>query len=190
MESTMRKLALAATVTLAITVANPIAGHANIIADFGLNPTAAQGAFNHAPTAGAFEDQYTFQLDRDLSLTIASVTNVYPNSTDFITGFAGAVFNAGADGVPGGGDDSISFGPIGASPCGLLCQGLSGAAILAPGRYYFQVSGTADQTSGYGGNLSTAPAPGPIAGAGLPGLLAAFLTLVGLNRRRKRRGLT
>ncbi len=178
-------------VVTAVALSFPVASsRANVIADFGLNPTAAQGAFNNAPAAGAFEDQYTFQLDRDLSLTIASVTNVYPNPTDFITDFAGSVFNAGADGVPGGGDDSLSFGPIGASPCGLLCQGLSGSALLGPGNYYFQVSGTADLTSGYGGNLSTAYVPGPIAGAGLPGLLAAILTLVGLNRRRKRRGLT
>ena len=34
------------------------------------------------------------------------------------------------------------------------CQLLAGSAILGPGAYYLQLSGTGGGTSGYGGNLS------------------------------------
>jgi hypothetical protein len=70
------------------------------------------------------------------------------------------------------------------------CQGFAGAAILGPGNYFLNISGNASGTSGYGGNLSTFAVPGPIAGAGIPGLIAACVSLLGMawRRRWRRRG--
>jgi hypothetical protein len=64
---------------------------------------------------------------------------------------------------------------------------LAGSAILAGGNYYLDISGVGGGTAGYGGDLTTTPfaVPGPIVGAGLPGLLAALFGLFGLRWRRR-----
>jgi len=177
----MFKLALMAS---ALLLAWP--AEAAIIGDLGINPSSAQGRFSNSPGGGAFEDQYTFQLvGGPQFLTIGSVTNVYPNATDFIANFTAAVWSVGADGIVNNGDDIAVIGPVNAGPCALVpsCQIASGSALLDAGSFYLEFTGIGGGTSGYGGNLSVAQVPGPILGAGLPGLV---LLLAGLLRCRRR----
>jgi hypothetical protein len=172
----MRKLLLATAALIALTTASPAA----IITSFGTDPTSATGAFNHSlgTLNGAFDDQYTFTLDHAMTLTIASVTNVFASPSDFITNFKGSVVYEGANGVIGGGDDVVVIGPVSATACPFTpnCQGFAGSAFLNAGNYFLDISGTANGSSGYGGNLATFGVPGPVVGAGLPGLLALFGT--------------
>jgi hypothetical protein len=182
----MKKLLLATAAVLALVVP----ANAAIVADLGLDPTSGTGAFSHNLTGVtvAFQDDYTFTLDRVLNLTIASAINNFASATtDFITNFSGSVY-AGTPPAPGGG---LVLGPA-VAQLGCLgtvqCQFLSGEAILGPGSYFLEISGIGGGTSGYGGTLSTTLAvPGPLAGAGLPGLLAACVGLWGLAMKRRRR---
>lgn len=178
----MRKLLLAAVAVIGLSV--PV--NAATIQDFGLDPTSAGGAFNHSLGAltGLFDDQYTFHLDHVATLTIASVTNVFAQNSDFITGFHGSVF-AGTPALPG----AQVIGPVAAtSPCGFitLCQGFAGSAILAAGDYFLDIGGFANGTSGYGGNLATfATAETPI-----PATIWLFASGIGgvaaLARRKRK----
>jgi len=164
----MRKLLLATAALLAMSVT----GNATTIKDLGLDPTSATGNFSNSlgSSTTKFDDQYTFTLDRVMSLTIASVTNVFPSTTDFISGFTASIF-AGTPALPG----SSVLGPL-AATIGCMgtnqCQFLAGSVVLGPGSYFLDVTGTPGGTSGYGGNLATVAVPGPIVGAGLPGLVA------------------
>lgn len=156
----------------------------NTVGDLGTDPTSASGAFFHSlgTLNGSFNDAFTFNLDRTESLTIASLTNVFPNPTkDFITGFTAGVF-AGTPTSPGMevlGPDTATLG------CGKikLCQSIAGTAILASGTYFLDITGSAGGHSGYGGNLATvAVTPLP---AALPMFAAGFLLgWFGLRRRR------
>ena len=180
----MKRLLLAATALLAMSTA----GNALIIADLGNNPNSATGHFSNSVLGTTFDDQYTFHLVNFPSfVAFASATNDFLTPEDFITGFTGQLFNSGLNGLPGGGDD-IAFGPpVSAVPCPdnpTGCQVLSGSAILDPGNYFLNISGTGGGTAGYGGDLTTRGVPGPLAGAGIPGLVAACIGLFALRRRR------
>jgi len=148
----MRKLLLAATALLGL-AASPAS--AAIVANLGVNPTSATGAFNHAVGGGAFDDQITFQLvGGPAFLTIASVTNNFADAASQITGFTGSVFRI--VGAIGGGDDVRVIGPVAATAnCGANCQGFGGSAVLTAGNYYLDLSGTGGGSAGYGGTLST-----------------------------------
>jgi hypothetical protein len=137
------------------------AAQAAIVTDLGVDPTSSSGAFSEQVGGGAFDNQLTFQLvGGPQFLTIASVTNVFPSASDFITGFTGSVFEQ--VGAIGGGDDILVIGPVAATAnCGPNCQGFAGSALLDAGNYYLDVSGTGGGTSGYGGNLAVAAVPEP-----------------------------
>ena len=154
----MRKLLLATTALLGL-AASPAS--AAVILNLGVNPTSATGTFQHTVGGGPFEDQITFQLvGGPQFLTIASVTNVFPNATDFILGFTGSVFQQ--VGAIGGADDILVIGPVAATAnCGLDCQGFAGSAVLNAGNYYLDITGTGGGTSGYGGNLAVSAVPEP-----------------------------
>ena len=113
-----------------------------------------------------------------MTLTIASVTNVFAQPSDKITGFNGSVVFEGADGMIGGGDDVTVIGPVFAGAClalpATICQGFAGSAVLGPGNYFLDIAGIANGTSGYGGNLAT------FAETPLPGALWLFAGGLGL----------
>ena len=200
----MKKLLLA-TVALA---ALSLPAKADIIAFLGPNPTSGAGAFANTnpgsvilpavPTAqggsgvaglgGAFIDIYNFSLTNPESLTIAFAVNTYAGGDpQFIDNFTGAVVWEGPDGQIGGGDDQVVIGPTPASGCVMVpnCQGFGGSADLAAGEYHLRLTGIAGVDAGYGGNISTLAVPGPLAGAGIPGIVAAFgLGLAWYRRRR------
>ena len=182
----MNRLLLAAVALLALTLPSK----ALIIDDLGNNPNSSTGHFSNSVLGTTFSDQYTFHLvNFDNFVTFASATNDFAQPTDFITSFTGQLFSSGLNGLPGGGDD-IAFGPlVSAIPCATNptgCQVLAGAAFLPAGNFYLNIEGTGGGTSGYGGDLTTAPAavPVPAVGAGLPGLIAAFGGFLAWRRRR------
>jgi hypothetical protein len=184
----MKRLLLAGAILCAV------AGSANalIITDLGNNPNSATGHFSNSVLGTTFDDQFTFHLVGTQFVTIASATNDFLAASDFITGFTGQLFNSGPNGLPGGGDDFAVNLPVLAVPCPsdpTGCQVLAGSAILAGGNYFLDISGKGGGTAGYGGDLTTTPfaVPLPLAGAGLPGLVAALLGMFGLRSYRRRR---
>jgi hypothetical protein len=190
----MKRLFAGAALALCL-FALPSIGNANIISNLGNNPNSATGHFSNSVLGTTFDDQYTFNLTGGPQfVTFASATNDFLSSTDFITNFRGQLFSAGADGVPGGvgANADTAIGPIDfASPCATNptgCQILAGSAILGTGSYFLDIAGIGGGTSGYGGDLTVRAlaVPGPMVGAGLPGLIAGALTLFGVMRRRRR----
>lgn len=176
----MRNLVLGTALALCLT----LPAHAAII-DVGVNPTSGTGHFSNNVGGGPFTDFITFQLvGGPQFVAFASATNDFTAPEDFITNFTGQLFLQ--VGVPGGGDD-IAQNPISnAIACGAGCQVLSGTAILNAGNYYLDLEGNGGGSAGYGGDLTTRAVPGPVVGAGLPGLIAACFGMVALARRRFR----
>ena len=182
----MRKTLLMAAAVSFIAAAVP--AQAAVITNLGLDPTSAGGHFSNTlgTLNGAFDDQYTFTLDHMMTLTIASVTNVFASPSDFITNFEGSV----VEGTPPPGTlgNVTVIGPVMATlGCGVItnCQGFAGSAILGAGTYFLDISGIANGSSGYGGNLATFAAATPLPAA-LPMFLGG-LGVMGLLARRKRR---
>jgi hypothetical protein len=180
--SRMRKLLLATAALVTMTVASNAAPI--LIKDLGLDPNSAAGAFSNNVGGTTFNDAYTFTLDHSMTLTIASLTNVFPSPTDFIKNFTASVVS-GTLAAPG----AVVLGPeMGTLGCGVItqCQGMAGVAVLGAGSYFLDVTGIGGGTSGYGGNIATLAVPAPIVGAGIPGILAAFgLGGWGFWRKRK-----
>jgi len=193
----MKKLLFAAVALAALS----LPANANTIVNLGTNPVSGQGAFSNndpgsvilpaiSPQAGgsglsslggAFVDTYNFLLTMPQTLTIAFATNTFAGGApQFIAGFSGAILNA---------SNQIVLGPQPSSSCAGVpdCQVFGGSAVLGPGAYHLNISGVAGVDAGYGGNLSTTAlaVPGPIAGAGIPGLVAAFGVGMAWYRRRK-----
>jgi hypothetical protein len=186
----MKRLLLATAALLAITTA----GNAAIIGSLGTDPTSASGNFIRSlpgVTTG-FDDQFTFDLSAGTFFTIAGVQNSFAQPSDFITNFGASVFNYGANGIfegdlPGHGDDVavIVGGPP--VPCQFnpACQVIAGSAFLPGAQYYADISGIGGGTSGYQGGVAVAAVPGPIVGAGLPGILA-LISMGGLYWKRRK----
>jgi len=187
----MKKLLLAAVAALALSTG----AMADTVSNLGTNPTSGAGAFSNTDPgtglggSGLFADTYNFDLVGSQILTIAFAVNTFANGApQFITNFTGTVFNDGANGVPGGGDDFAVLGPELAVACiGIpSCQVFGGSALLPGGSYYLLITGNAAVDAGYGGNLSTAETPLPAAAW----LFASGLGLVVMaSRRKKKRGL-
>lgn len=181
----MRKTLLMAAAVSFIAAAVP--AQAAVITDLGLDPTSAGGHFSNSlgSLVGGFDDQYTFTLDHVMTLTIASVTNVFASPTDFISGFTGEV----VEGTPPPGTlgNVVVIGPVAATlGCGPItnCQGFAGSAILGAGSYFLDISGNAEGSSGYGGNLATFAAATPLPAAAW--LFAGGLGILGfVGCRRK-----
>jgi hypothetical protein len=190
----MRKLALAGAMALAFA----FPAKANTITNLGTNPTSGAGAFSNTDPGsvilpacfvtgcsglpslgGAFLDTYNFILTLPQTLTIAFATNTFAGGNpQLITNFQGAVLNSA---------NVVVLGPEAGAPCNAIpdCQVFGGSAVLGPGCYHLAISGNAGVDAGYGGNISTAAAvPLPVAGAGLPGLIAAAMAILGWRRRR------
>ena len=182
----MRKLLMAAFLASTALATN---ADAAVVANLGVNPSSTTGAFN-SPAGGTggtgtglFSDQVVFTLAGGPAfLTIASATNVFPRTSDFITNFTGSVWFTNNTATTA--DDIEIIGPILATACPLTpdCQGFAGSTILTLlGTYYLQLQGDGGGTSGYGGNLAVAQIPIPPA----IGLFALGLAGIGLMRRRK-----
>jgi hypothetical protein len=138
------------------------------------------------PTA-SFADDYFFTLTSLSNFTL----NVTAGNSSFpqISNWKMAIF-LDANGVVDGADTLINPpGTVSASgsPQTIELHATGLAANTGAGRYYVHVTGDASGgASIYNGNVSTFGVPGPIAGAGLPGLLAACGGLVMLARRRRK----
>ena len=182
----MKQLLLGGVASLAMLLATPAEA---IIITLPDNPTSATGAFNTSPGSGPFTDQVVFALTGGPQfVVIANATNVTANpGSDPIQDWVAAIWSAGADLAPGGGDDLLLFGPQLATPCPNLtnCQQVGGQGIIElPGTYFAEFQGIGSGTSGYGGNISTFAVPGPVVGAGFPGLLA-LAGFLGWRRLRR-----
>jgi hypothetical protein len=181
-DTIMRKLLLATVALFSLSTAS----HATIFTITTPDPTSATGNFSLSPGAGPFDDQVTFTLTRASTFTIANATNTFAGPGDEIGNWQASIWDS-VDGIVGNGNDALLFGPQSAGACFLVpnCQTVGGSGTINnAGLFYADFTGVGSGTSGYSGNISTFAVPGPIVGAGLPGLLAMFgFGVLALRRR-------
>ena len=114
----MRKILLATTALLAMTVASQAAIF-NIATP---DPTSQTGNFSLTPGGAAFNDQVTFFVSGPSTFTIANATNVFPRTTDRISNWSASIWDS-VDGIVGNANDVLLFGPQTAG-CVLICRKL------------------------------------------------------------------
>jgi hypothetical protein len=184
---TKLKTVTAAGVLLAVSSLPSSAVPYTLRGNLGSNPDTSIG---RTVGAGHFEDAYTFSLDSSFFFDVsASATNSFANPAAKINLFDISVYSLGVNGVFNGGafDDVLVLGPSGATPTGSKTQAVSAQGILAAGKYFVGLTGNgAGAPAKYAGTVSTFAVPGPVLGAGLPGLVMACGGLLALWRRRRK----
>ena len=176
----MRLLGLA-TVAACITC-SVVPVSANTTNSLGTDPNVSiKSADTSGCCNGSFANDWTFHLDNTTSLSVTSVTNTYASvgGQGYINSFALELFS----GTPTTGT-GIAAGVLSTSA---NSQQVDLTKTLAAGNYYLEFTGSGDSLANYGGTVSTFAVPGPIVGAGLPGLVAACGGLLALGRRRRQK---
>ena len=153
-----------------------------------LCPLPCSGNFNRTvgPGFSQLPDTYSFAVLADLNFS-ASARNQFDNANELITGFTLTLWQ-GLIPDPAHTDDTLvaTAGPQEIVGSFNLAGTLN--AVLDPGIYYLEVTGVQPfVVTGYNGSFefSAVAIPGPVAGAGLPGLVMACGGLLAWTRRRR-----
>jgi len=191
MKLMFRCAAIAATL-IVITALPARAALITDIKDCGLDPVGCSfqsgGTGADSSATGSFTQDVTFSLDRTLSLTVATTQSAeLGQATRYITDWQLAIFS----GVPPAPGTGTAAGPVTAIDVaepppgnGVAFQLLDFFAYLGPGTYFLQYTGTGGALASFNGQLDSVP--GPIVGAGIPGMVFACGVILAWRRRRTR----
>jgi hypothetical protein len=186
----MKALVRSLVVASALLGISTIPSGANTIANCGLDPVGClfnSGGANSA--AGSFTMDVTFNLDTTLTITTSSGESAESKQADrYITGWQLGIYNSSNVLVAGLVTATDNTGP----PPDNIAQNVTILTVLGPGSYYAEFTGTGGATASFTGSLDTfSPTggnqgvPGPIAGAGLPGLIMGAGGFLAFWRRRR-----